>query len=330
MDMQKTGRLIQGARKRLGLTQNELGERLGVTGKAVSKWENGYSFPDVALLSDISKQTGLSLSALISGDEDKAASEANIGDIALEAGAQIKKKRKLYLLIMLPIVAALILTVVAMSFLLYFSIAPSDAEYQKQFTLTLFGSESTLTLQKKCYVGATEAFGDCGLVLSSKKQRDSYYDFMKQVRGSANEQGYLSADGSLFVKDNADGTADYVYFCVLSHEARLRVLASTLTAHLFTDVEDMDDSHTILVPIQLIGELRKQSASIYIPARAEYTLSATFEEVCDFYERCGYFSMTVSEASAELTSNEKCKTPCAFGFSVTTHSGISYISFYTL
>lgn len=43
MDQQKIGRFISELRKELGMTQTELGEKLGVSYKAVSKWETGVS-----------------------------------------------------------------------------------------------------------------------------------------------------------------------------------------------------------------------------------------------------------------------------------------------
>lgn len=45
MDYKKIGEYIQSKRKAIPLTQAELGEKLGVTSKAVSKWECGLSFP---------------------------------------------------------------------------------------------------------------------------------------------------------------------------------------------------------------------------------------------------------------------------------------------
>lgn len=54
MDMSKTGKLIAARRKELRLTQDELGQRLGVTAKAVSKWERGLSYPDIALIGRLS------------------------------------------------------------------------------------------------------------------------------------------------------------------------------------------------------------------------------------------------------------------------------------
>ena len=47
MDRYKFGEFIYQKRKKLGLTQEELGRRLGVTNKAVSKWEVGETTPDI-------------------------------------------------------------------------------------------------------------------------------------------------------------------------------------------------------------------------------------------------------------------------------------------
>ena len=48
--MKKIGKQIQELRRQKGLTQAELAEQLGVTDKAVSKWERDLSYPDVELL----------------------------------------------------------------------------------------------------------------------------------------------------------------------------------------------------------------------------------------------------------------------------------------
>lgn len=68
MDHEKTGALIAARRKELGLTQAELAERLGVTDKAVSKWERGQGCPDVSLLPGLSELTGIQIGQLLAGD----------------------------------------------------------------------------------------------------------------------------------------------------------------------------------------------------------------------------------------------------------------------
>ena len=55
MDKKKTGELIKDARQKKGYTQEDLGDILGVTNKAISRWERGESFPDVALIESIAQ-----------------------------------------------------------------------------------------------------------------------------------------------------------------------------------------------------------------------------------------------------------------------------------
>jgi transcriptional regulator with XRE-family HTH domain len=50
------------------MTQEQLGEKLGVTNKTVSRWENGNYMPDVEKLSLLSKEFGVSITELISGE----------------------------------------------------------------------------------------------------------------------------------------------------------------------------------------------------------------------------------------------------------------------
>ena len=67
MDQQAIGNLIAEERKRRGLTQQQLADRLGVTNKAVSKWEKGRSLPDVALFEPLCGELELSVSELLAG-----------------------------------------------------------------------------------------------------------------------------------------------------------------------------------------------------------------------------------------------------------------------
>ena len=68
MDQVKTGKFIAALRKEKGLTQEQLGEKLGVTNKTVSRWENGNYMPDVEMLSLLSEEFGVSINELISGE----------------------------------------------------------------------------------------------------------------------------------------------------------------------------------------------------------------------------------------------------------------------
>ena len=68
MDNTKLGSLIRALRREAGMTQRELAEALGVTDKAVSKWERGLGCPDVSFLPQLSRLFGVDLEKLLQGD----------------------------------------------------------------------------------------------------------------------------------------------------------------------------------------------------------------------------------------------------------------------
>ena len=68
MNNNKIGLFIQKLRKEKGLTQQELGNILYVTDKAVSKWENGEGCPDVSLLPVLSKVLNVEILDLLEGN----------------------------------------------------------------------------------------------------------------------------------------------------------------------------------------------------------------------------------------------------------------------
>ena len=69
MNVQKVGELIAALRKRKGLTQADLGDRLGVTFQAVSKWERGETLPDTAILVDLADVLETTVDFILSGGE---------------------------------------------------------------------------------------------------------------------------------------------------------------------------------------------------------------------------------------------------------------------
>ena len=62
-----TGAAIRRLRKAKSITQAELARRIGVSSKAVSKWETGKGLPDISLLQPLAQELGVSLSELMSG-----------------------------------------------------------------------------------------------------------------------------------------------------------------------------------------------------------------------------------------------------------------------
>ena len=69
MDRYVTGAVIKKLREGKQMTQEELAERINVSGKAVSKWETGAGFPDISLLEPLAEALGISVIELLSGED---------------------------------------------------------------------------------------------------------------------------------------------------------------------------------------------------------------------------------------------------------------------
>ncbi len=68
MDLIKNGEFISTVRNEHNMTQKDLAEKLGVSNKTVSKWENGHSFPDVDLLLPLCKELNITVTDLLNGE----------------------------------------------------------------------------------------------------------------------------------------------------------------------------------------------------------------------------------------------------------------------
>ena len=68
MDQIKIGRFIAVRRKRANLTQLQLADRLGITDKAVSKWERGITMPDTSIMLELCDVLSISVNDLLCGE----------------------------------------------------------------------------------------------------------------------------------------------------------------------------------------------------------------------------------------------------------------------
>lgn len=63
-----TGKTIKELREKRSITQKELAERINVSDKTISKWETGKGLPDIAIIEDLAKALGTSITELFTGD----------------------------------------------------------------------------------------------------------------------------------------------------------------------------------------------------------------------------------------------------------------------
>ena len=82
MDQIQTGAFLKTLRKVKGITQEQLAEELGVSGRTISRWETGYNMPDISLLLEIAEFFDVSIPELIRGERKSEDMTEEIKEVA--------------------------------------------------------------------------------------------------------------------------------------------------------------------------------------------------------------------------------------------------------
>ena len=117
MDNKTTGAFISAKRKELSLNQKQLAEKLGVTDKAVSKWETGRSAPDIALLEPLARELGVSVVEILQGEKIE---EENFPAVSDEVVVTTMKKDRKELRRAVALTIGVILSLVALGLMHYY------------------------------------------------------------------------------------------------------------------------------------------------------------------------------------------------------------------
>ena len=91
MDQVKIGKFIAECRKRNNLTQMQLAEKLNITDRAISKWENGKAMPDSSIMLDLCQELKINVNELLSGEVIKM---ENYNEKAEELLIEMKKQKE--------------------------------------------------------------------------------------------------------------------------------------------------------------------------------------------------------------------------------------------
>lgn len=145
MDKYKFGEFIYNQRKLIGMTQDELGRKLNVTNKAVSKWETGETLPDIQLLEKLASTLNVTIDELLTQRKEEKVVEKEV------------IKPRIYLHVIQAVISFVLLLIVV--FLLvkpndsnsnvyinkenvtsYFEISPCEQSHVDGTTLTVMGS----------------------------------------------------------------------------------------------------------------------------------------------------------------------------------------------
>ncbi len=101
MDLVQVGKFIAELRKEQKLTQEQLGEKIGVTNKTVSRWENGNYLPPADILLTMSRLFDVSVNEILSGkrllaEEYKEAAEINLAQALKTSSFSLKERIDFY------------------------------------------------------------------------------------------------------------------------------------------------------------------------------------------------------------------------------------------
>ena len=102
MDNMKFGRFIRESRQAKGMTQKQLAEKIHVSDKAVSKWENGVGFPDIKILEPLAKSLGVNLLELMQSERneepeiDRQEAEQIVAQTISQSGQEDEWRRRMW------------------------------------------------------------------------------------------------------------------------------------------------------------------------------------------------------------------------------------------
>ena len=82
MDQKKIGSFLKELRKEKNLTQEQLAEKLNVSGRTVSRWETGTNMPDISLLAEIAELYEVGISEIISGERKSGTMNDEVKEVA--------------------------------------------------------------------------------------------------------------------------------------------------------------------------------------------------------------------------------------------------------
>lgn len=95
MDQQKIGRFLKQLRNEKNLTQEELAEKLNVSGRTVSRWETGANMPDISLLVEIAEFYDVSIPEIIDGERKSENMNEEVKETGIKMAEYAEKEKEL-------------------------------------------------------------------------------------------------------------------------------------------------------------------------------------------------------------------------------------------
>ncbi|MBQ1285725.1 MAG: helix-turn-helix domain-containing protein [Lachnospiraceae bacterium] len=139
MDQIKTGNLIAQCRKEKGLTQAALAEQLGVSDRAVSKWETGRSLPDADNMLELSRILGITVDELLKGEKTDEGGFNQMAETINKLNTKQQEEETNKKMLRHEVVIGLIGTIAFVAFVLIAALIP-DVKLWIRLIIIIFGA----------------------------------------------------------------------------------------------------------------------------------------------------------------------------------------------
>ena len=139
MDQVKTGNLIAQCRKEKGLTQAALAEQLGVSDRAVSKWETGRSLPDADNMLELSRILGITVDELLKGEKTDEGGFNQMAETINKLNTKQQEEETNKKMLRHEVVIGLIGTIAFVAFVLIAALIP-DVKLWIRLIIIIFGA----------------------------------------------------------------------------------------------------------------------------------------------------------------------------------------------
>lgn len=200
MDQQKIGEFIAKLRKEKGLTQQELAKKIGVTDKAISKWENGRCLMDIAILKPLSEQLDISILELMNGEKiEKEDIILRTNEIVESTLDYTENKIKKLVKRIIKIMAIVILFIVLFIGYIYFKLFAAESLFQYNYHEG-FGVTGDLLLNENLFENE--------IIVEKKEINEDEYWILDKM---SNEHSEHSEKNNLILKIKKDSQIDLEY-----------------------------------------------------------------------------------------------------------------------
>ena len=192
MDQGKVGNFIAELRNAKKMTQAELGDIVGVTGKAVSRWERGLNLPDRGIINKVSEALGVTTTELLNGERVVELSTENLDKITENSVKYYKSKMKQrFKKILLGVFSGFILFLLGLFMIFYYNnsgrcnvyeIYTNSTELFAEGIITQTNDKTTLVISNFNYRGTVikdVVAIDYDLILDNKVIANGGYDIDK-------------------------------------------------------------------------------------------------------------------------------------------------------